>query len=525
MRRLLPIALLFVAVACGGGGDDAVTEETTYTVTRGDLKITLTESGSLEARQKTNVRPQIRRGEKIITLVDEGTLVKKGDVLAELDKSAIEKEIEKFEDQIIQFETALKNARAELDIQKQTNESELDRASLTLEVARMALERFVKGDHPQKLRDLGLKIDQAVSRRDQAIEKFANMPKLEEKGFVTKLEVEEKRLAKEEAQVALASAELALDLYEKYTYPMDLKQKQADVTEGERELSRVKVRTSARLDSKIAVVRQKERQFEVAKGKLDDAKEEIGHLTIIAPQDGIVIYGGRADRWGNVSDGVKVGETAYPGRTLIELPDLTQMDVHLQIHQADVTKLSKGQPAVITIPGRRNAVFPAKVGDIGSVAQSRSWRDPIKRFKVVLQITERVKGLRSGVTVEAEIDVGAIENVLHIPLQAASMSGGSYYVYLKGDDGIEKRHVKLGRANEQFVEVKEGLSEGDQILLVIPQVVEGGEANNGNGRDHGNGRPEAGGGASGGKKPSGTQRRPGGSRPGGKRPSGGRSGR
>ena len=75
--------------------------------------------------------------------------------------------------------TALKNARAELDIQKQTNESELDRASLTLEVARMALERFVKGDHPQKLRDLGLKIDQAASRRDQAIERFANMLRAE----------------------------------------------------------------------------------------------------------------------------------------------------------------------------------------------------------------------------------------------------------------------------------------------------------------------------------------------------------
>jgi len=520
MRHLLPIALVFIVAACGGSEDDAVTEETTYRVTRGDLKITLTESGSLEARNKMNVRPRIRRGEKIISLVDEGKIVKKGDILAELDKSAIEKDIEKFEDQVLQYETELKNARTELDIQKQTNESELDKAKLTLEIARMALKRHTEGDHPEKLRDLGLKIDQADSRLKQAKEKFKNMPDLEKKGFVTKLEVEEKRLALEEAQVALESADLALRLYKDYTYPMDKKQKEADVTEGERELSRVQARASARLVSKNAVVRQKDRQYAVATGKLDEAKEQIQHLTITAPQDGIVIYGGRADRWGNVSDTVKVGETAYPGRTLIELPDLTQMDVHLQIHQADVTKIKKGQPAVITIPGRRSAVFQARVAEIGSIAQSRSWRDPIKRFKVVLQITERVQGLRSGVTVEAEIDVGAIENVLLIPLQAADMSGGAYFVYLKVSGGIEKRSVELGRANEQFVEVKNGLEEGDdEILLVTPQVADDGDTKNGNGR--GNGRPESRSGASNGKKPSG---RPSGGRPSGKRPSGGRSG-
>jgi HlyD family secretion protein len=523
MRRLLPIALLLLVTACGSGDDEGITEETTYRVSRGDLKITLTESGSLEARNKMNVRPQIRRGEKIITLVDEGKIVKKGDVLAELDKSAIEKDIEKFEDQIIQYETELKNAKTELDIQEQTNESELDKAKLTLEIARMALKRHQDGDHPEKLRDLQLKIDQADSRLKQAKEKFENMPKLEEKGFVTKLEVEEKRLALEEAQVALESAQLARKLYQDYTYPMDKKQKEADVTEGERELSRVQARASARLDSKTAVVRQKQRQFDVAKGKLDEAKEEIQHLTIIAPQDGIVIYGGRADRWGNVSDTVKVGETAYPGRTLIELPDLTQMDVHLQIHQADVTKIKKGQPALITIPGRRSAVFQAQVAEIGSIAQSRSWRDPIKRFKVVLQITERVQGLRSGVTVEAEIDVGAIQDVLYIPLQAAEMSGGSYYVYMKGEGGIEKRSVTLGRANEQFVEVKDGLEQGDEILLVKPQMVDEGDTNNGNGR------PEANGGGANGGRPSATPKRPSGgrpsgSRPSGKRPSGGRSG-
>ncbi|MEN8150650.1 MAG: efflux RND transporter periplasmic adaptor subunit, partial [Planctomycetota bacterium] len=496
---LLILALPFAFVSCGGGEDEAVTEETTYRVVRGDLKITLTESGSLEARQKTNVRPRIRRGEKIISLVEEGTVVRKGDVLAELDKSTIEKDIEKFEDQIIEFETQLKNARTELEIQKQTNESELDKATLTLEVARKALERYTKGEHPQEVIDLDFKIFQAKARLEQAEYRYRSIPDLLEKKFVTEVEAKEKELALAEARGNHDAAVLAKELYVKYTQPMEEAQKKADVTEGERELSRVQARAEARLDSKTAIVRQKERQFAVAKGKLDEAKEHLGFLTVLAPQDGIVIYGGNADRWGNVSNTVKVGETAYPGRTLIELPDMTQMDVHLQIHQADVTKVKKGQRAVVTIPGRRSAVFEATVADIGSVAQSRSWRDPIKRFKVVLQITERVQGLRSGVTVETEIDVGAIENVLYIPLQAATMSGGSYFVFAKTSAGVEKRPVQLGRANEQYVEVKEGLADGDEILLVTPQMVEG-EAKNGNGNGNGNGKAGTNGGPNG-KKP------------------------
>lgn len=472
---LLPALLALALAACGDSGAASAADAATFTVKRGDLEITLTESGTLEARNKVDIRPNVKTGAKILSIVDEGTVVTEGQVLVELDKESTQKDIENLEDQVIQLETELKNAKTDADIQRQENESEIEQAKLKLEFAKLELERYEGGDHPQEERDLQLRIDRAESNLKQAEDRYSKIPKLLDAGFVTPVEAEEKRLALEEAKVEVESAKLALKLYQDYTYRMDLRQKKADVTEAERELSRVNARSEARLDSKLAVVRQKERQYDAAVQKLSEAKQELGNLTITAPQPGIVIYGGSRDRRGNVDDPVKVGATVFPGRTIIELPDLTKMDVTLQIHQADIGKVKKGQTAWVTVPGRRSGPLRATVSDIGSVAQSQNWRDPVRRFDVTVQIDEQVEGLRAGITAEVQIEVGEIQDVLYVPVQSVGSSGGGYFVTRMEDGEAKRRDVQLGRSNEQYVEVVSGLSEGDVISLVNAQVVSGGE--------------------------------------------------
>ncbi len=518
MKRLLLLMLLPAAAACGGGAAVEQSSAATFTVKRGDLRITLTESGTLEARNKVSIRPQIETGAKILTIVDEGTTVKEGDILVELDKTEIDSEIERLEDSVIQLEAELKNARTDRDITQGENESAKDKADLKLEFAKLELKRYVEGDHPQEQRKRELAIDEADSRLKQAKDKYDQMPKLFEEGFVTAVELEEKKLAFETAQVALETAKLDLSLYTTYEYPMTLRQKQSDVTEAERELTRVVAKAEASLSAAEAVVRQKERQYETAVQKLEKAQKNRENHTISAPQAGIVIYGGGRDRWGNAEDEVKVGATVFPGRTLIELPDLGLMDARLQVHQADVGKLRVGQTAWVTLPGRNQQRYEAKVSEIGSVAQSQNWRDPIRRFDVKVQIVERVEGLRAGVTVEVEVDVGAIEGVLFLPLQTVSTSGNAFTVFRREGGEARRVRVTLGQANEQFVQVLDGLAEGDEILLVNPEVVAEEEKKPEAGQEKApNGVPAGGAGA----RPGGTG---GGARPGGGGTGGGKSG-
>jgi HlyD family secretion protein len=465
------LALVLAAAACGKGSAAEQSAAASFRLKKGDLKLTLAESGTLEARNKVTIRPQIKTSAKVLAIVDQGTLVKEGDILVELDKAEVDKEIEKLEDSVIQLNAELKNAETDLSIKKGENESDIAKAELTLEFARLELKRYEEGDHPQKRREKKLRIEQSESELAQADEKFKPMPKLREQGFVTPVEMEEKRLALESAKVEVDSAKLDLELFDTYTHPMELKQKQSDVTEAERELTRVKARAEARIESAEAVRLQKKRQYDAALQKLDEAKTERGNHTIVAPQPGIVIYGGQQDWRGGSEDEIKVGATAFPGRTLIELPDLTFMDAKLQVHQADIGKLKPGQKAFITLPGRTAQRYEGRVSEIGSVAGSQNWRDPVRRFDVKVQIADRVEGLRAGVTVEVEVDLGEVRDVLFVPLQAISSSGNSFTVYLKDGGEVRRRRVKLGVANEQYVQVLDGLAEGDEILLVNPEIV------------------------------------------------------
>jgi len=460
----VPLVILIVLFVAGcaeenGGGIDGVES---FTVEQGSMQITLTEAGTLQARNRVDIRSKVKA--QILSLIEEGTLVKAGDILAELDKESVLEDIERLEDNVIQLTADLKNAHTDLEIQEATNDSDTEGADLKLRFSRLGLERYIEGDYKLELRDLELKLDEAK-------DKWEKMPRLLEEGFVTQVDADKNKLAYE-------SAQLRLENYKKYTHPMTLEQKESDVTEGERELKRVKARAEARFEAKTAVVRQRERQYETAVKKLEEEKERLGNLTIVAPQDGIVIYGGRRDRWGNVEDEIKVGSTAYPGRTLIELPDLSRMDVKLQVHQADVRKLRKGLPAMVTFPDKSAGKQKGTVTEIGSVAQSTSWRDPVKRFDVTVQLDELVQGFRAGVTVEVEIDLGDLEEVIYVPLQAVTSTGSGFSVFVRKDGEVRRRRVSLGRSNEQFVQVLGGLELGEQVLLTNPELVaedDGGE--------------------------------------------------
>jgi HlyD family secretion protein len=508
MRILACLSVLFLSLllfaGCAEENGAELSDVQTFIVEKGNLKITLTESGTLQARNKVDIRSKVKA--QVLSLVEEGSLVKAGDVLAELDKESVLEDIERLEDKFIQLEAELKNARTDLEIQEATNASDIEGATLKLRFAGLGLERYVEGDHKLQLRELELRLDEARDNHEK-------MPRLLKEGFVTQVDADRKKLAFE-------SAQLELENYNKYTHPMTLEQKQSDVTEADRELKRVKARAEARVESKTAVLRQKDRQYETAKEKLEEERERLKNLTIIAPQAGIVIYGGRRDHRGNVEDEIKVGSTAYPGRTLIELPDLSLMDVKLQVHQADVRKLRKGLPVLITFPDKSAGKQKGTVTEIGSVAQSTSWRDPVKRFDVTVQLDDRVTGFRAGVTVEVEIDLGDLEDILYVPLQAVASAGSGFSVFVSADGEVRRQRVSLGRSNEQYVQVLKGLKPGEQVLLTNPELVtedEGGEeaapGKKGGGRPQ-SGRPTGGSGKKGGK--SGNGGKSGKGRPGGK---------
>ncbi len=446
---------------------DLPRDEALFTVKQDVLKITIAEDGYLKAKHSLNLKPKFRRGATITWLIDEGTEVKEGDILVEFEKTEVQTQIDDLENSLIQYETELEAVKAELAIQERDNVASLEKAELGLEISEMILERFEKGEAPNQLHRLKLAVKKAQSRHDRAVEQFEQVPALAEEGFFTKIQVEEERLKVEEAQIDLENAQKDLELFETYTFKMDVIQKNADVKDAQRTLVNAKEKTEINLKEKQARVTSRQRQVTSTTVRLDKLKKEFEEMTMKAPRVGIVHYGDPARPWRR--EEIKVGNSVYSGITIITLPDLSEMQVMISVHEADIDLVKEEMDVIITVDAAKGHSFSGKVTKIASVASSDGWDENSKQFRIEVTMEPGEIKLRAGISARAEIQVEEIPDVIQVPIHAVIAEGGEHFCFVYEAEDVMKRIVKVGKNNNHFVQVLEGLAVGERVLLYDPR--------------------------------------------------------
>ena len=192
----LRLSLVLLLAACGGGesAPAAAADVATYTVARRDLRVTITEKGTLKTANQILVRPKVPGQAKIVSLVDEGTQVQAGDVLCELDGTEVLREVQDLENRVIALRGEVTAASAELEIQLSENQSAVRDAELALGFADLEFKRWQEGELVQETSRRRFRVTECESEKERAEKRFAQMPGLAEEGFVTKEQVEEDEL-------------------------------------------------------------------------------------------------------------------------------------------------------------------------------------------------------------------------------------------------------------------------------------------------------------------------------------------
>jgi len=126
-----------------GGGNEGSAGGTVARVERGPLLIAITESGTIRAEDNLEVKCEVEGRSTITFIVDEGTRVKKGDLLVELDSSQIEDKLSQQQMSYEDAKAAYANARAQFDITKSKNESNTEKALQDLKFARLDLAKWL----------------------------------------------------------------------------------------------------------------------------------------------------------------------------------------------------------------------------------------------------------------------------------------------------------------------------------------------------------------------------------------------
>lgn len=453
----------------GRGNSGADARYLTDVAAKKPFKLNVRERGTVDSLKSVTLTSKVEGTTTIISIVPEGTQVKEGDLLVELDASTL---VETEKQQVIavtQAKAALEKADQSLQIQKRQNESDVAAAQLALDLAVLDLEKFKSGDYLQQKSEMEGQVQVAKETLEQAEEVFNFSKRLNAKGYVSTSQLEKDRIAFTKAGIDLAAARTKLKVLEEFTFPRTIKELTEKSEESKRARDRVERQGLATLAQLEADFKAAELTNKVEEEKLARAQTQIANSKIYAPQAGEVVYATEERDRGEASEVIAAGATVRERKPLINLPDLTQMKVDTRIHESLVSRVREGLPARVRVDAVPGKIFVGKVQTISSVPVEGDWMRPdLKEYSCVVTIDytpgEDVT-LKPGLTAEVEIIVQERKDVLQVPFQSLVSAGKTRYAYVLTPDGPERREVVTGAANDTHVEILDGVAEGERVIL------------------------------------------------------------
>ncbi|MFV1964401.1 MAG: efflux RND transporter periplasmic adaptor subunit [Pirellulaceae bacterium] len=490
IRKPALIFLVVVAACVLGVGvwsmmrdlGDSETKFVYYTVSRSDLPIVVTERGNLEAQLKTEIRCQCESvtrdargnyGTQIIFIVPNGSAVEERELLVELDSAPIR---ERLDEQILRHQKAVSahvQSKARFENQKLQNETALAEAILNVELATLQLDSYtdkLDGQYKLDVEELDRTILEWREGLEIAKADRAGAEELFNLGYNSKSVLDQKRFALMKAQNDLAASISRQRQMTRFTKDMTEKQLRGSLETTKRSLKQVKNDNESEIAQAEASLLEAEAVEKKEKERLDNYGEQLEFCKIYAPHDGMVVYA-RQGR-GNSTE-IEEGATVRQRQEILSLPNLSRMQVKTQVHEAVLDQVRSGLPVTIRIDAFPNEVYYGIVSDVAVVpSDSGWWGSGVKTYETVVTIDGEVKNLKPGMTAVTEIHVDRIEDVLTVPVQAVVQRGRDSWCYVDAHRGLERRMLTLGRSNDKFVHVEEGMAQGDRVVLNPMSVLE-----------------------------------------------------
>ena len=393
-KKLLIGGGMMAAVMLAGfyfwGDDSGTPQYMTARVERGNLRNTVTATGALQAVTTVQVGSQAS-GTISALMADFNSVVKKGQVVAQLDPSTAKAQVDQARANLEQARASLTNARAAV-VNSRAGVSDAQARGLA---ARSTVQNNQAGVSGAQANVAVLKAQQ-----DDALSLLKQQESLLKAGVIAQRDYDVAMTAYKTAEAKYNQAVSQLDqakLAEQSSSSAGIAQSQAAVEQSK-----------AQVQQSEAQVQQAAAQVQQAQAALSLAEVNLSHTTITSPIDGVV-----------VSRDVNVGQTvaaSLSAPTLFTIAnDLTQMQVIANIDQADIGLVEQAKSVKFTVDA-----FPGKDFD-GKIAEMRL--NPVNvqnvvTYNVVINVDNPEQKLKPGMTANLMITIDERNDVLRVPNSA-----------------------------------------------------------------------------------------------------------
>ncbi len=523
-RKLWLIVLFFTVAAIvlilsgfwrGESSSEGAAMGNTFAARKGDLTITVTESGTIEARQTIDIRSEVYGDATIIKIVPEGTYitqedVDKGKILVQMDASEAEDRLQEEEKGLASAEATLTEAQENYRIQQNQNESDITAAKLAVQFGLLDLQNYIGKNAANRLleeiaADPNATIEVATladflaepnnlggeslqtqkqhendillarGQLEKATDVFEGTKRLHDANYASDLDLKSADLDVERYRVQKETAEEALRLFQTYTLPKQALNLLSTYRESQNELRRTKARARSLLAQAQARLSNAEEDLADAKSDVARIRKQVEACTIRAPAPGMVVYAASGRSWRSEERGpIQEGTRVYQRQKIITLPNTSEMVVEVSVHETSVDKVRPGQNATVVAEPFPDETYHGKVLSVAPLPdqQSRFFSPDTKVYKTKVNIEESGTSLRPGMSAKVEILVDELDDVLMVPVQVVANRNGRKVCYVATENGPKEREVETGAFNDTFVEIVAGLEPGENVLLSPPKIIE-----------------------------------------------------
>ncbi len=497
------IGAILVVAGCGksSSSSSATTVTSTYTVQKGTLVSTVSAVGTVSMPEQTQLTFGTGSSTSSLSTVQEinvafGDTVKKGDVLAKIDTSALETAVTQAKADLstaqlnlqqansdatkLNAQAAVKNAQATLataerqlqdlqtsqiaDAKDAVSDAQLalDNAKQTLAITQTSVANNII-DAENNVADKQTTYNDYVAANISHLDRWDIAAQKDELAWELQKAEDNLDAVKLQGEISLASAQSNVTKAE-----ATLKNAQGDLAEIESDNPDMLKQEAAVATAKANLITAQNNlayieagyntellQIKVdnAQTNLDNANAQLEAATMVAPFDGVI-----------AAVNANVGDTVTATEEIIYLVNTSKVEISSSVDETDVAKLAKGQRAVITLDAIEDANLEGTVGAISPVAVSSS-NVVTYSFSIEIQDTKGYD-LKEGMSASAEIMVLNKTDVLLVPTKAIKQMGDRRIVQVETAEGtIEPRVIQIGDTNGTYTEVTSGLSEGDKVQV------------------------------------------------------------
>ena len=433
------------------GDRTSETDILTQPVERATVPVVITANGTVEAERSINLSPK-NSGVVKTLLVEEGDRVVQGQVVALMDDSNLRGELLQVQGQLAQQEANLDRLIAG------DRPEEIARAEAQLAEAEASLQELRSGSRSQEIGQAEARLQRTRTTLQQREANLQRYESLYNTGAISREEVEQRRADRDVARAEVREAEESLALLNAGSRSEQIAQAEARVEQQRQSVS------ALRAGNRSEDIEQARAQVLSAQGTLQTTEAKLQDTEIQAPFNGVInqIY---AELGAFVSPSVSGGGTESSSSSSILQLSSVRNEVVVNLPESQISRVEIAQPVTI-----KADAFPGETfaGQVAGVASQATVNQNVTSFEVRLSLDlPDAEKLRVGMNVEAQFEVGRLENALLVPNAAVvrGPEGEGVYV-LEGDEPV-LQPIQTGDTAEGQTEVIAGL-EGDEQVLISP---------------------------------------------------------